>query len=192
MSSVIEKRSRMSSDDRRDLVLAAATSVFAEAGYHGTTTDTVARAAGVSQPYVVRMFGTKENLFVTVLTRALDLVMTSFRDALAARSPETSIETALGDSYYVLAQDRDVLLCLMHAFTLGSHPVIGPCARDGFLAVFEFLRTDGGMSADEAQRFLAGGMLINTVLGLRIPDNAGVNPCAAEVTEAVLGIDPAV
>jgi TetR/AcrR family transcriptional regulator len=187
MSSVIEKRTRMSSDDRRDLVLEAATTVFAETGYSGTTTDAVARAAGVSQPYVVRMFGTKENLFITVLTRALDLVMDAFRGALAHRSPDVAVGAAIGRAYYELASDRDVLLCLMHAFTMGSHPVIGPCARDGFLAVFEFLREEAGMTAQEAQDFLAGGMLINTVLGLRIPDNAGVNPCAAEVTEVVLG-----
>ena len=191
MSSMIEKRTRMSSDDRRDLVLAAATTVFAETGYSGTTTDVVAKAAGVSQPYVVRMFGTKENLFVSVLTRAIDLVMVSFREALASRAPDVTVSTALGDAYYVLAADRDVLLCLMHAFTMGSHPVIGAFARDGFLDVFEYLRQEGGMSADEAQHFLAEGMLINTVLGLRIPDNAAVNPCAAEVTEVVLGPEQA-
>ena len=49
----------MSADDRRELVLAAATRAFARGGYAGTSTDAVAKEAGVSQPYVVRIFGTK-------------------------------------------------------------------------------------------------------------------------------------
>ena len=51
------KASRMNADDRRELVLAAATRAFARSGYAGTSTDAVAREAGVSQPYVVRLYG---------------------------------------------------------------------------------------------------------------------------------------
>ncbi|MBN8883980.1 MAG: helix-turn-helix transcriptional regulator, partial [Salana multivorans] len=47
----------MRGSERRELVLSAAAEVFGERGYVGATTDAVARAAGVSQPYVVRMFG---------------------------------------------------------------------------------------------------------------------------------------
>src|SRR3954447_15313241 len=78
-----EPATRMRSVDRRELILEAATAVFGERGYVGTTTDAVARAAGVSQPYVVRMFGTKEALFLEVLHRALDKLMAAFRGALA-------------------------------------------------------------------------------------------------------------
>ena len=49
----------MTAEDRRELVLAAATRAFARGGYAGTSTDAVAKEAGVSQPYVVRIFGTK-------------------------------------------------------------------------------------------------------------------------------------
>src|ERR1700712_5788975 len=77
---------RMASDERRVLVLEAATAVFGQRGYAGATTDQVAIAAGVSQPYVVRMFGTKEKLFLAVLYRALDTLMAAFRRALAEDS----------------------------------------------------------------------------------------------------------
>ena len=56
----------MNADDRRQLVLEAATRAFARGGYAGTSTDRVAREAGVSQPYVVRIFGTKLELFLEV------------------------------------------------------------------------------------------------------------------------------
>ena len=73
----------MRAEDRRELILQAATTVFGDHGYDGTTTAQVARAAGVSQPYVVRVFGTKEKLFLAVLHRALDRLLVAFRTALA-------------------------------------------------------------------------------------------------------------
>ena len=52
-------RTRLTAGERQDQLLAAAVTAFSERGYAGTTTDQVARLAGVSQPYVIRLFGTK-------------------------------------------------------------------------------------------------------------------------------------
>ena len=73
----------MSADERRELVLAAATRAFARSGYAGTSTDAVAKEAGVSQPYVVRIFGTKLDLFLEVFDRATDRIGAAFADVLA-------------------------------------------------------------------------------------------------------------
>ena len=74
----------MSADERRELVLAAASRAFARSGYAGTSTDAVAREAGVSQPYVVRIFGTKLELFLEVFERAATRIRTAFEDVLDA------------------------------------------------------------------------------------------------------------
>ena len=63
MSSV---RTRMTADERREQIVAAARAEFAAHGYQAATTDAIARRAGVSQPYVVRLFGTKQALFLAV------------------------------------------------------------------------------------------------------------------------------
>ena len=60
---------RMSGTQRRAEILVAARKVFAERGY-AASTDEVARAAGVSQPYVVRLFGTKRELFLAAYSEA--------------------------------------------------------------------------------------------------------------------------
>src|SRR3954468_7030533 len=73
-----EKTTRMSAEDRRELVLRAATRAFARGGYAGTSTDKVAREAGVSQPYVVRIFGTKLELFLEVFERATERIRVAF------------------------------------------------------------------------------------------------------------------
>ena len=163
---------RMRAEDRRELVLTAATEVFGERGYIGATTDAVARAAGVSQPYVVRMFGTKEALFLEVLGRALGRLMQSFGAAIddPTASPD-DLHHRLGVAYADLLTDRGLLLSLMHGFVLGSEPVIGAAARKGFLEVYGLLRHRGGFSADEARDFLAHGMLLNTLVGIRMADD---------------------
>src|SRR5690348_7366167 len=74
---------RLSSEERRRQILRAALAVFGARGYEGATTDEVARAAGVSQPYVVRLFGSKENLFLAALDDALTRTLAAFGAALA-------------------------------------------------------------------------------------------------------------
>ena len=68
----------MNADERREQVLDAATRAFARTGYAGTSTDVVAREAGVSQPYVVRMFGTKRDLFLAVFERSTHRIQDTF------------------------------------------------------------------------------------------------------------------
>ena len=92
---------RMRSADRRELILEAATAVFGELGFGGATTDKIARAAGVSQPYVVRMFGTKELLFLEVLRRAGSRLLAVFRAELAKgpSTPESPLGHRFGQAY---------------------------------------------------------------------------------------------
>lgn len=172
----------MASDERRQLVLTAATAVFGQRGYAGTTTDQVAVAAGVSQPYVVRIFGTKEKLFLAVLDRALGTLMAAFRRALAEES-DVPVHHRMGIAYADLLTDRGLLLSLMHGFVLGADPEIGRVARGGFLTVYAFLKSEAGMTPEVAGDFLAHGMMLNTLVGIRMLDEYDTNPDARELLE---------
>lgn len=185
MSSVstAEPQTRMRSEDRRELVLAAAMAVFGDHGYIGTTTDQVAKAAGVSQPYVVRIFGTKEKLFLEVLQRGLQIMLARFRVALAFES-DIPVHRRLGLAYFGLLEEHGLVQCLMHCFMLGSDPVVGAVARAGFLEVYTFLREEAQFSPQEAHEFLADGMLANTVIGLRMADEIDNDHRAREFLEA--------
>ena len=169
--------------DRRELVLEAATEVFGEFGYVGSTTNQVAKAAGVSQPYVVRMFGTKEKLFLAVLGRALGALLNAFRVEIA-RESDVHLGRRLGGAYVGMLRQRGVLLSLMHGFVLGSDPVIGAYARAGLLEVYAVLRDEAGFSPAECQQFLATGMLVNTMIGTRMIDDYDSNPAARELLAA--------
>src|SRR3954470_22429939 len=112
---------RMSGDQRRDQILGAALHVFAEGGYTGTSTDQVARAAGVSQPYVVRLFGSKAELFSQVYAHASQRVL----DTLSAVPAGPDAKEQMGQAYVELVQDRDLLMVTMHGFVAGADPAVG-------------------------------------------------------------------
>ena len=116
---------RMTRDERREQILDAATGVFAEGGYAGTSTDQVARAANVSQPYVVRLFGTKEELFREVFDRVASEIVARFE----AVPPGPDAKAAMGEAYTRLIADPDQLRVLRHGFVLGADPVLGTRAR---------------------------------------------------------------
>ena len=178
---------RMKSGERRELILAAAAAVFGERGYVGATTDAVAKAAGVSQPYVVRMFGTKAALFQAVLERSLDRLVAEFRSEIAEQgvgSPD--LHMSIGRRYVELLADRGLLLSLMQAFMLGADPEIGPTARAGFLRVYRLLRDEGRFTPEDAARFLEGGMMINTLVGLRMGDEFDTDPDVRELLTAAM------
>jgi AcrR family transcriptional regulator len=57
---------RLSSEERRQAIIKAVRKVFAEKGFHGTTTRELAEAAGVSEALLFKHFPTKEALFLAM------------------------------------------------------------------------------------------------------------------------------
>ena len=146
-------------------MLAAASKVFGNLGYTGATTDAIAKAAGVSQSYVVRTFGSKENLFAEASERAL----TRIKDACTQVTQETKgddLKETMGRAYVELRVDQSNLLIVRLLFTMGHHPRFGPIARAGFLEIYRVIYDALDMDTDAANEFLAQGMLNNVLLGI--------------------------
>ena len=178
----VSPTTRMKAADRRELILQAATAVFGAKTYVGTTTDEVARAAGVSQPYVVRLFGTKEKLFVEVIQRAYTHLIDVFRAAIPGDIEGRS--GRMGTAYTDLLAERGMLPVIANSTALGGEPEIGRVARAGFSDIWRFLRDEAGMSDEEARQFMATGMLINAIVGLRLTGDYGNEVSATEVLDA--------
>ncbi|HWD61480.1 MAG TPA: TetR/AcrR family transcriptional regulator [Humibacter sp.] len=177
---------RVSAAVRREQILAAASGVFGERGYVGATTDQVAQAAGISQPYVVRMFGSKEKLFVEVLDRALGTLLDAFRVVIAeskrADDEQDALMTKLGAAYADLIIDRGILMSLMQGFVAGHEPAIGAKSRAGFMELYTLLRNEAGFEPDLIVDFLAHGMLFNTLIAMRMIDqHDSDDPCIPEL-----------
>jgi len=159
---------RMTGAARRDQILAAARTVFAARGYTAST-DEVARAAGVSQPYVVRLFGSKRELFVETYRQASDQVLAALRSV----EPGPDAGRLMGDAYVGLLADRELLLLLMHGFIAGTDEEVGRIARHTLGEAFRLFSDASGADEDEARRFVAQGMLINVLLAVGAADHTG-------------------
>jgi AcrR family transcriptional regulator len=59
----MEARAKLSSEERRAAIIRAVRRVFADRGFHGTTTRALAEAAGVSEALLFKHFPNKEALF---------------------------------------------------------------------------------------------------------------------------------
>ena len=173
----------MSSDERREQILSAAMTVFAHGGYTGTSTDQVARAAGVSQPYVVRLFGSKAELFAQVYALASQRVL----EALSAVPAGPDAGEAMGQAYVELLQDRDLLMVVMHGFVAGADPEIGRIARHTLGEAFRLFRERTGGSQEEARVFVAHGMLINVLVASQAPQHVGDDADVDALTICTMG-----
>lgn len=72
---------RKTAAERRRAVLEAALREFAEKGLHGASTDVIARAAGISQPYLFRLFGTKKELYLATARETTEALYAVFERA---------------------------------------------------------------------------------------------------------------
>ena len=179
----VELERRMTANERREQILQAALIVFADGGYAGTTTDQVAREAGVSQPYVVRLFGGKQPLFAELYSRASRRVVA----ALAAVAPGPDAKKEMGEAYIGLLADRNLLLLLMHGFAAGSEPEIGRLARWTLSEAFRLYAERTGAGPDEARTFVAHGMLINVLLAVNATEHLSENPALDALAECTFG-----
>lgn len=153
-------------------VVDAATREFAAHGFAGATTDSIARRAGVSQPYVVRLFGSKERLFLRCCLEAHERVTETFRLAIAASGERPVNPVVLGTAYQKLIADPLTLQLVVQQNTMGQHPTVGPQVREWFMEIFRILRHEAGLPEEMARMFLARGMLIHTLLSLEFEEES--------------------
>jgi AcrR family transcriptional regulator len=178
-------RTRLTAEQRHEQLVAAAVTAFSVGGYAGTTTDQVARIAGVSQPYVIRLFGSKQQLFVAAVDHAGDRIEQQFRNAAAER-PDLE---GLGHAYKELLAERELITVLLHGFAAGADPAIGPVVRDCFGRLYGVIRELTGVGPEEAREFFAHGMLLTVLGAMRVigPDAVPPAPWTAEL---LCGLDP--
>src|SRR5947199_6017258 len=105
----------MTAQERRADVLRVAVHEFARTGFQGTSTEDVARAAGISQPYLFKMFPTKKALFLALVQHSFARVHQAFIEAVGDTVGEEAL-TRMGERYSELLRDRDGLLMQMQAY----------------------------------------------------------------------------
>src|SRR3954452_8297179 len=107
---------RKTKEERREAVLDAALEVFAADGLSGASTEEIAARAGISQPYVFRLFGTKKELFTAVVARCFSETLETFQRAAEGRRGEAALEDMANAYTKQLLPDRDRLRAQMQGY----------------------------------------------------------------------------
>jgi AcrR family transcriptional regulator len=165
---------RTKSDERRHTVMAAAVERFAQKGFYGTTTHEIAESAGISQPYLYRLYPNKEALFAAAVGYVSDIMA----EALTAHSPapdagEMTPERALAaarDAYGALVADRTILRFLMHANCAASEPLVRDAVRRCYAKQIDIVRQLLHGDDEAVRRWLGAGMVDNVAFTLDLPN----------------------
>jgi AcrR family transcriptional regulator len=158
-------RTRLSAGERKEHVLAAAIAEFAVAGYHGTPTESIARRAGISQPYLFRLYGTKKLLFLACVERCFDRTLDTFRRA-AEEVPIEERFVAMGQAYLELLADRELLLFQLQTYAASEDDEIRDAARRRYEQLADVVAELAGVDRAGVLPFIGQGMLINIAAAL--------------------------
>ena len=141
-------------------------SEFAVGGLYGTPTEGIAERAGISQPYLFRLFGTKKELFLEAVRRGFRHVLAVFQEA-AARDPEGDLFLSMGHAYGDVRRDRASLMFQMQAYAACDDPEVRAVVREEFAAIYRFV--ESVLEDEHAVRdFFSRGMLINVAAAMEL------------------------
>ena len=175
---------RKSAEVRREEILAVALEEFGEHGLDGTSTDTIARKAGISQPYLFRLFGTKKELYLETVRRCLGETLELFQESADELKGEEALH-AIGEAYRGLLADRTRLRGQMQAYADCDDDDVREAVRDGFGRLVEYVERVSGAEPERIRDFFAFGMLLNVFASMDLLDHPA--PWAKEILEACLG-----
>jgi AcrR family transcriptional regulator len=161
-------RTRSTAEQRRIELIAAAGSEFAITGLHGTSTEAIAKRAGISHAYLFRLFGTKKQLFIACAENCLERIATLFRASAEGATPQERLHS-MGQAYIEMLADRELLLGQMQLYAACDDPEIRDVARAGFERLRELVAELSGASAIECFEFFAQGMLLNVAASMDFP-----------------------
>ena len=159
---------RKSKEERREEILDAAFKVFAEQGLHAASTEEIARRAGISQPYIFRLFGTKKELFVAVVARCFRQTLEAFQHAAEGKRGEEAL-AAIGEAYGIaLEANRRYLLLQMQSYVACDDPDVCRVVQNGFGDLVAYVERVSGADADTVSAFFAKGMLMNVLASMQL------------------------
>ena len=158
---------RQTAAERREAVLEAAREEFAQHGLHGASTDAIARRAGISQPYLFRLFGSKKKLFLAVVDGCYVQTLDVFRSAASGSSGEAALH-AIGDAYRGLIDtDRTMLQLQLQSYAASVvDPEVRETSARGYGRLVDYAEAVSGADGRTIAMFFATGMLLNVLVAM--------------------------
>jgi AcrR family transcriptional regulator len=163
---------RLTAEERRSEVLDAALEEFAAAGFEGTSTEDIARRAGISQPYLFRLFGTKKELYIATVARCFRETLEMFQRAAEGRRGEDALH-AIGEAYRgQLERDRTALRAQMQAYAACDDPDVCAAVRAGYGDLVAYVRRVSDADWPAVWSFFATGMMLNVMASMGVANDS--------------------
>ncbi|MER6356558.1 TetR/AcrR family transcriptional regulator [Streptomyces sp. NPDC001634] len=166
---------RMSAEERRERVIRAAIAEFAQKGYYGTSTESIAQRVGVSQPYLFRLFPGKKAIFVAASLRSVEDTRVILEEAAEGLHDEEALRAMANAYSRLITEYPEKLQMQMQTYITvaaveaeGDHE-FGEAVRAGWMKLWETVHLPLGADMNETTVFLAYGMLINTLAAMGFP-----------------------
>ena len=161
---------RLSAAERKDAVLDAALVEFGNRGYAATSTEDIAARAGISQPYLFRLFGTKKELYIASVSRCFRETLELFQRSAEGLRGQEALH-AIGEAYLeALQTDKLRLRAQMQAYAAADDPDIRAAVRAGYGDLVAYTRRVSGADWPEIWSFFAAGMLLNVLASMHVDD----------------------
>ncbi|MFJ4774622.1 TetR/AcrR family transcriptional regulator [Streptomyces uncialis] len=163
---------RMSAEERREAVIRAAITEFARGGYHGTSTEAIARRVGVSQPYLFRLFPGKKAIFHAASMRCLEntrQVFTAAAEGLTGDEAHTAMAAAY--TQMISEQPEQLQMQLQMYVAVGAAEAageedFGEAVRAGWVELWDTVQELLGADFGGTTTFMAYGMLLNSLAAM--------------------------
>jgi AcrR family transcriptional regulator len=160
---------RQTAEERREQVLEAAISEFAQHGFHAARTAGIAGRAGISQPYVYALFPNKRDLFLACHGHVCGRIRDAFTEAArGAQGPAEALER-MGGAYVELLAHREEILFQLQFHAAAGDPELRQEGRQAFEDLWRHVARVSGAPEEDVRRFVATGMLLNVAAALELP-----------------------
>src|SRR6516225_7325526 len=108
------RSARLTKAERKRQLLAHAKQLFVTQGYHATTTEKIAQAAGVTEPVLYRHFESKKALFLEVLEEIRTATLRRWRAETSSLTDPLAKLHAIADMYLDTTRVHAVEFRIMH------------------------------------------------------------------------------
>ncbi|MFN8519932.1 MAG: TetR/AcrR family transcriptional regulator [Chloroflexota bacterium] len=179
---------RKTADERRDDILDVAFLAFGTNGFDGTSTEDIAKAAGVSQPYLFRLFGTKKQLFIAAVERVHDLTARTVEMGIAEMDEDDACGPleAIGLAYKAAMETPGLLRMQMQALAACGDPDVRRVVQAGYGRIVDRIQGATDASPEVLAGFVAKGMLLNVLAAMDVLYEDSGLPWAERLKEGCL------
>jgi AcrR family transcriptional regulator len=152
-------QTRLPASARRRQLLDAALDAFATHGFHATSMNEVAEAAGVTKPVLYQHFGSKRALYSELLDDVATTLQDRIREATATGGPRSQVEAGFRAYFTFVAERRSRFTLLFGSGARRDAEFAGTVSRlEASVAEWVASLIDADLP-DEHRRTLAYGIV---------------------------------